>query len=385
MTPPSSQGNPTTMPIKICHVIPTLVQGGAEKQMALLVSHLNRQQFSPHVLVLTADGPLHDSLRATGVPVEIIGKRWKFDPGAWMRLRRKLRSIAPDIVHTWLFAGNAYGRTAARSAGVPVVVAGERCVDPWKRWWHYAIDRRLARSTARIVTNTSAVVDFYARHGLPQDKFSVIPNAVEIPETERLERAECWKRLGIPPRGKLVLAVGRLWQQKGYKDLIWAADMLRSAYSDMWFVIVGEGPDLATLQRFRDSISAADSVRFVGHREDALALISTCDVLWNGSLYEGQSNTILEAMALGKPVIASDIPGNRDLVIHEHTGYLYPLGDIQTLCRYTLKLLESPESADRLGQAAQQRVRTEFSVQRMVASHEHLYWELVAPQHRGGR
>ncbi|RMF43093.1 MAG: glycosyltransferase [Planctomycetota bacterium] len=368
--------------MKICHIIPTLVQGGAEKQMVLLASHLNRQRFDPHVVVLTADGPLHNRLGDAGVPVHVIGKSWKFDPRTWRRLRAVLREISPDVVHTWLFAANSYGRTAARAAGVPVIVAGERCVDPWKRWWHFAIDRHLARHTDRIITNTSAVVDFYAQHGIAQEKFSVIPNAVEIPQVEAVGRAEIWRRLGLPPRAKLVLAVGRLWKQKGYKDLIWAADMLHSAFPDMWFVIAGAGPDLAVLQRFRDSIAAHDSVRFVGHRGDALTLLASCDALWNGSLYEGQSNTILEAMALGKPVLASDIPGNRDLVKHEETGFLYRLGDIQKLCSYTLRLLESPDLAQRMGEAAQARVRAEFSLPRMVAAHEALYADLVAARSR---
>ncbi len=121
-------------------------------------------------------------------------------------------------------------------------------------------------------------------------------------------------------------AVGRLWKQKGYRDLVWAAELLRLAYEDVWFVVIGDGPERKYLQTMRDKYGAQDAVRFVGHRGDASELLSAFDILWNGSLYEGQSNTILEAMSRGVPVIASDIPGNRDLVVPHQTGYLYALG-----------------------------------------------------------
>ncbi len=117
--------------------------------------------------------------------------------------------------------------------------------------------------------------------------------------------------------GRSPLATERL------QDLIWAGgEMMHVADADTWYVIVGDGPDLQRLQQFRDDTRADNSVRFVGHRTDAVELLSAADVLWNGSLYEGQSNTILEAMALGIPVVASDIPGNRDLIEHEKSGFL---------------------------------------------------------------
>ncbi|GIX00170.1 MAG: glycosyl transferase family 1 [Pirellulaceae bacterium] len=365
------------MKIRVAHVIPTLVQGGAEKQMALLVSHLDRARFDPHVVVLTADGPLRDQLVDAQVPVHFIAKKGKLDPAAAVRLRATLKKLAPDIVHTWLFAANSYGRVAAWAAGVPIVIAGERSVDPWKRWWHHAIDRLLLPITDRLVTNTQAVVEFYRRHGIPAERFQVIPNAVEPAPGTSWTKQQVWERLGLPPRKKLILSIGRLWPQKGYRDLIWAADMLHNAYSDLWYVIVGSGPEFARLQKYRDDIGAADSVRFAGHQRDAREWISACDVLWNGSRFEGQSNTILEAMAAGKAVIASDIPGNRDLVQHEQTGYLYPLGNVQALCQMTLKLLDNETLAQQLGDMGKQRVEQEFSLANMVVAHERLYEQLL--------
>ena len=372
------------MPLKVVQIVPTLDQGGAEKQLCLLSAHLDRSQFETHVVVLTHSGPREQTLRAHGVPVHSIGKRGKFDPIACRRLEAKLVELQPDIVHTWLFAANSYGRAAALAARVPVIVAGERCVDPWKSWWQLAIDRHLLKSTSAVVTNTTAVTQFYAQRGVPTERFVVIPNAVEPPTQTPLTRDEAFARLGIPPRDKLVMAIGRLWPQKGYRDLIWSGELLHVAYPQVWFVIVGDGPERARLMHYRDKVRGDDSVRFAGQRVDAAQLLSAADVLWNGSLYEGQSNTILEAMSLGVPVVASDIPGNRDLVQHGKTGYLYKLGDVATLTRKTNYLLNNPSVGQTLGEAASARTRDEFSVKLMIERHAELY-QCLAQQAGVGR
>ncbi|QDV24707.1 glycosyltransferase [Aureliella helgolandensis] len=364
------------MRIKLCLIIPTLVQGGAEKQLTLLAQHLNPERFEVHVIVLTHSGPYEEVLRAAGIELHFIGKRGKFDPFAYRRLRRLLSDLKPHVVHTWLFAANSYGRMAAKSAGVPVCIAGERCVDPWKQGWQFAIDRRLMRHTDAIVTNTSAVTDFYRQHGIDSEKFTVIPNAVETPEVQRLSRRELCEMFNLPPRDRIVMAIGRLWKQKGYRDLIWAGQMVQVAYQDVWLLIVGDGPQRSQLQEYRDHVGAESGVRFLGHRSDATQLLASCDLLWNGSLYEGQSNTILEAMALGIPVAATDIPGTRDLVESGQTGLLYQLGDVNTLCRWTNAMLRDDTGRAKMGAAAVARVEEHFSLHQMIARHEELYLSL---------
>ncbi|MFO1063292.1 MAG: glycosyltransferase [Pirellulales bacterium] len=185
--------------IKVCHVIPTLDQGGAEKQLCLLAGGMDSERFETHVVVLTHSGLREAELRARGIPVHAINKRGKFDFSALSRLTKLLRDLQPQIVHTWLFAANCYGRYAAVKARVPVIIAGERCVDPWKSWWHGALDRYFLKHTRTIVTNTTAVVDFYARRGIGADRFTVIANGVELPKQNRLSRAEVFARLKIDP------------------------------------------------------------------------------------------------------------------------------------------------------------------------------------------
>jgi glycosyltransferase involved in cell wall biosynthesis len=367
------------VPIRLLLVIPTLVRGGAEKQLTSLACGLPRDQFDVHVAVLTHTGPLEEQLRAANIPVTLIGKRWKVDPGAYWRLRRYIKDLAPDIVHTWLFAANAYGRQAAMSAGVRHIVAGERCVDPWKGAVQLAIDRFLARTTERIVTNSSGVQDFYVSRGLPADKFAIIPNGIApFDPCPTISRESLLAELHLPADARLIGAIGRLWPQKRVKDLIWAMDLLKSARDDAHLLIVGDGPQRWQLERYRDQNLIADRVHFLGERNDVPGLVQHLDCLWLASEYEGQSNAIMEAMSAGVCVIATDIPGNRDLVVPSETGYLVPVGDRAAFTRHTHQLLDDPELARRLGEAGRRRMLAEFSIQRMIERHVALYRELAS-------
>lgn len=359
-------------------IIPTLVRGGAEKQLVLLATGLPRDEFDVHVAVLTHSGPLEVTLREANIPVTVIGKRWKFDPLSYFRLKRHIQSLRPDIVHTWLFAANAYGRQAAFSAGVKHVLAGERCVDPWKSTWQLTIDRALAKRTEKIVTNSSGVKDFYVSRGLPAEKFVIIPNGIAQPATTapQTTREALLVELSLPPNARLIGAVGRLWPQKRIKDLIWAADLLKSTRDDTHLLIIGDGPQRSRLERYRDQSEIVDRVHFLGEREDVPRLLPHFDALWLASEYEGQSNAILEAMAAAVPVVATDIPGNRDLVIDGVTGYLVPVGDRFEFTRRTHWLLDDKSLRERLGNAARDRIQHEFTVEQMVQRHAALYRQL---------
>lgn len=363
---------------RILHIIPSLDRAGAEKQMALLAAGLPRDEFDVHVCALTRGGPIEEDLARAGVPCTVIGKRWRLDPRAWWLLRRHVARLRPDLVQTWLFAGNAYGRAAARACGVPRVVASERCVDPWKTDAQLLVDRFLVRWTSRIVANSPGVRDFYTQHGLPAERIDVIPNAVPPAPGSTITREQLFEQLNLPRRAWIVGLVGRLWRQKRVKDAIWATDLLKVIRDDVHLLILGDGPHRARLEKFRDQVRIRDKVHFLGHRNDVADLLPHFDALLSTSGYEGQSNAILEAMAAGVPVVASDIPGTRDLVVHGETGYLVPVGDRAGFARYVNRLLDDRGLARTLGNAARCRAAEEFSVQRMIARYADLYRTLLA-------
>ncbi|WP_146391932.1 glycosyltransferase family 4 protein [Allorhodopirellula solitaria] len=367
--------------LKIALVIPTMDRGGAEKQVVLLATGLARRGHDVRVALLTRDGPRSEPLRQAGVEVELIGKRFKGDLTALVRLRNWFDRWRPDVVHTWLFAANSFGRVAAYRAGVPVVIASERCVDPWKSEWQFWIDRRLQGWTDAITTNSDGVRDFYADHGISPDRFVVIPNGVEPGAAKTaslpLSRDAVLRRLEVGEDRKLILAVGRLWPQKRIRDLIWAGELVGTLRQDTTLVIVGDGPQRDEMLRHRDAVSRLDHVRFAGNRDDVSELLPHADAFWIASEYEGQSNAVIEAMQAGVPVVASDIPGNRDLVRDGETGYLFELGNAAQLVERTQEILEDPELASQLGSAARSRIASEFTIDAMVDAHVELYQRLL--------
>lgn len=364
---------------RILHIIPSLDRAGAEKQLALLAAGLPRARFEVHVCALTRGGPIEGDLAAAGVPVTVIGKRFRIDPLAYWRLRRHIAQLRPDLVQTWLFAGNAYGRAAALACGVPRIVASERCVDPWKSALQLAIDRRLARRTDRLVANSPAVRDFYVERGVSAAQIVVIPNGVPPAAPPRLTREAILAQLGLPSHVRLVAFIGRFWRQKRIKDAIWAIDLLKVVRDDVHLLVFGDGPLRRRMERFRRQARIVDKVHFLGQRNDVGDWLPHCDLLLSTSGYEGQSNAVLEAMAAGLSVVATDIPGTRDLVVPGETGLLAPVGGRGELARGLQRLLNDRPLAAQFGAAGRRRVETEFSVERMVGAYAELYDRLLGP------
>lgn len=362
-------------------MIPTLDRGGAEKQLALLACGLRKSEFEVHVCTLTREGPLAQALLDAGVPIHSIRKRGKLDPFALSRLTSLMRRLKPDLVHTWIFAANAYGRAAAIRAKVRVIVGGERCVDPWKNAIELAIDRYLAKRSRCIVTNSSGVRDFYARQGVVAEKFEIIPNGVAAANPKMSaarSRANWADELDIPASAKWVGAIGRLWPQKRIKDVIWAMDIIKVTRDDVYLLIVGDGPERKKLERYVWQTQMEDRVRVLGERRDVPALLPHLSVSVLASGYEGQSNTIMESMAAGLPIVASDIPGNRDLVVEGETGYFFPVGDRGEFSRCLHRVLSDDALAKRLGEQGAKRMREEFSIEQMISRHADLYRKLLA-------
>lgn len=358
-------------------LIPTLDQSGAEKQFALLAAKLPRERFDVHAIALTRGGPYAQQIEAAGIPVTLIGKSAKFDPLAYFRLRKLLRTLQPQLLHTWLFAANTYGRMAASAVPGMRVVVSERCVDSWKQRWQLQVDRWLLPRTTRLVGNSQSVVDFYREQGATAEQLVCIPNGIDPQPLPRIDRPAMLQQLGFPADAFVAMYIGRLAKQKRVQDLIWAVETLRQMRPTLRLVIVGDGPERQALESFACSVRCAEQIRFVGHQPDPARWLALGDVSYLASSFEGMSNSLMEAMAAGKPVIATDIPPNRELIEPEVTGCLVKTGDTVGFMQYTRKIMDEPEFAARIGTAARERIEHEFSVARMVERYAALYDSLV--------
>jgi glycosyltransferase involved in cell wall biosynthesis len=363
--------------LNVLQLIPTLDRSGAEKQMVLLAAGLPRDRFHVEVAALTRLGPLEADLKAAGIPVTLIGKRLKVDPFAILKLTRFIKQHRFDIVQTWIYAANVYGRVAAHQAKTPIVITAEMAVDLWKSPTHLRIDRFLANWTDRIVGNSQAVVDFYADSGIAWERLSCIYSGIADEEPPDIDAGEVRASLNIPRDAPLVIFVGRLAPQKGVDDLIAAFDLLQHVRPDYRLLIVGDGPLRADLEETSHTFELDNRVKFLGHRNDVPRLLAASDLLVLPSYYEGLPNVVLEAMRYRKPVVATAAPGTTEVVIEGETGLLVPMHKPSALAQSIRVVLDDQELATRLGQAGRARVETSFPIQLMIDRFASLYEELA--------
>jgi glycosyltransferase involved in cell wall biosynthesis len=327
------------------------------------------------VIALDRGGPYEDALRAAGVPVETIGKKFKGDPGALWRLKRRFVDLKPDLVQTWLFSANAYGRVAARWAKVPKVVASERCVDSWKSRLQLAVDRRLASWTDAFVVNAEAVKRFYVCQGIAAERIRVIHNAV--PDVPAHDRAAARKLLGASDGDFVFGFIGRLWPQKRVADLLQAAEIVKAAGWPIRVAVVGDGPERERLETFAVNLRMKGYTRFFGRRNDAAALLAGFDALVLPSDFEGMPNVVLEAMQAGVPVVATRIPGTDEVVADRETGLLIPPKSPIALAEAMQQMLADRALGPKLAAAAKIRVAQRFSMAKMLAAYATFYEELL--------
>ncbi len=372
--------------LKVLQLIPTLDRSGAEKQLVMLAAGLPRDRYAVEVAALTRLGPLATDLRAAGVPVHLVGKRFKADPLALARLTALIRRGKYDVVQTWLFAANAYGRVAARRAGVPVIVATEMAVDLWKGRAERAIDRWLGRRGDCVVGNSQAVVDYYREVGVPAEKLVVIRSGIADLPASDWDTVGTRSALGVVPEAPLLLFVGRLAEQKRVDDLLKALDLLQHVRPDLRTWIVGDGPLRSRLEDMAGSFTLRQSgrVSFLGHRDDVPRLVAAADALVLPSRYEGLPNVVLEAMQAGKPVVATAAPGTTEVVVDGQTGLLVPVGDHVALTRALRAVIDDPALARRLGDSGRSRAATEFRADAMVAAFGALYDRLAGERSSAG-
>ena len=345
--------------------------------MVLLAKGLPRDRFRVEVATLTRMGPLEAELQEAGIPVTAIGKRHKVDFLALRELAQFMKSHHFDIVQTWIFAANTYGRVAAHLAKVPVVVVSEMAVDLWKGRSELFFDRKLARWCNRIIGNSQAVYDFYKKIGIPEERLAMIYSGIDPTTPPPVDGAAVRESLGLPADCPLVLFAGRLAEQKRVDDLIKALDLLQHVMPELRTIIAGDGDLRETLENLARSYKLTERVHFLGHRDDVPRLMAASNVVVLPSSYEGLPNLILEAMRHSKPVVATAAPGTTEVVSDGETGLLVPVGAPQQLAKALREILRDPELARRLGEAGHARLETDFRLDTMISQYSDLYESLA--------
>jgi starch synthase (maltosyl-transferring) len=367
--------------IRLALCITDLDVGGAERAMVELALRIDRTRFTPVVYCLASrpadDAPsLVPALEGAGVEVHCLGARraWQLFPTV-RRLGRLLASQRPDLVQTFLFHANLVGRLAARRAGVPRVVSGIRVAEP--RRWHAWAERLTAGRVDRYVCVSRAVADFAARRmKLDPDKLRVIPNGIDVRPYEEARPAGP-DSLGLPPGRRLVTCVGRLDLQKGVDLLVESAGRWLARVPDCDLLLVGRGPLESRLRERCRAVGIAGRVVFPGWRADVPAVLAASRLAVLPSRWEGMPNILLEAMAAGLPVVATDVAGVREVLGPLADAQVVPPEAPEALTQRIVRLLTDPDHAAKLGQKNRERVRNEFPIGRTVRAYEDLWHSLV--------
>lgn len=367
-------------PNRILYVIATLDPHGAERQMVTLARRLDRERFEPMVCALTRGGPLEQDLDQAGIETVILGKSRKLDLSVVWRLKRLIREREIDLVHTWLFTGNAYGRAAAWLAGGCKIVASERSVDRWRNVIHRSVDRFLARRTGCILANAQAVRQFLIyRERIAAEKIEVVPNGIDITRFEGVKPAPIRAELGLSEDAPLIGCVARLAEQKGLEYLVLAAREVVERIPQAAFVIAGSGPEEEEIRDLIVELDMEGKVHLLGHRDDAPAVMAALDVFVLPSLWEGLPNVMLEAMAAGLPTVATAVDGALELILENKNGILVPPGDARSLANVIAQLVENPDLGYRLAANGQQRVQG-YTIERMVERTQAVYERLLSSE-----
>jgi glycosyltransferase involved in cell wall biosynthesis len=363
----------TEKPLRLLLVVDSLEVGGAERHVVDLAAALRRKGHEVEVACSVAGG-LAERLQEAGVPFRPLTDRLvkrRVSPAYARGVRRLIRVKTFDLVHAHIYASAVAAAIATRKTG-PQLVITEHTEASWQTWWTRRVSRWAhGRASHTIAVSTPIRRRLIEKDRVPPDRVSLIPNAVvpapDDPPDLSGVLPDGW------PEGPLVGVVARLQPEKGVATFLEAAARVSRFSPETRFLVAGDGPLCEELQGLAERLGMEDRVLFLGYRSDARALMGLLDVLVVPSMTEGSPLIVLEAMAAGVPVVASDVGGVPDQARHGEEGLLVPPGDPEALAGAMGELLRDPKRARRLGAAGRRRTENGFSHETLVRRIEGVY------------
>jgi L-malate glycosyltransferase len=369
--------------IRIAYCLGGMDIGGTELNAVRTAERLDHDRFDVTVVSLAKKGPLLERYARAGIPVDLFPITSLYDRTALregMRLYRFLVTNRIEILHCHDMYSNVFAAPWARLARVPLVIAS-------RRWIHPVSDRRLElanriayRLVHRVLGNSRAVAQLLRDgDGVAERRILWVPNFVEERAFESptpSARSFFRKELGIPAHAEVVGCIARLVDVKDHATLLRAIGQLAARRPALHVVLVGDGPFRSGLERLAAELDISGRTHFAGARSHLPNLHHFFDVSVLASLTEGFPNSLVEAMAAGRPVVATNVGGNPDAV-RESTGMLVPASDPGAFARALERLLADEDLQRRMGAAALRIARTEYHVDAVIPHLEAMYVRLL--------
>jgi len=372
---------------RILHVIDHLGSGGAQETVCQLVKYSQAERFQPEVLTLHGFGHYWDVLRSWGVPVRTLvpqGFARAAIPFIFLRLVFLLARNRYDIVHTHLIGANVLAAPLAALYRVPVRFTHDQTHDDVRGYSfiHRWLDTLANRLNHRVIAVSSSICTFLCRQErIPADKISVIYNSVDLvrfsPRNDPRAREEARQKWHVPAEALIVGGVGRLHYQKNFPLFLEVASEVCARLPQALFVIAGEGPEQAALEEMSRKLGLAARLRFLGFVKEMPELYQALDLLVLTSHFEGTPLTVLEAMAMGVPVVAARVDGVEEVIEDGADGILVPPGNKDLFVTEICRVLQDQSLRQRLSRAGREKARRRFSAEAMVRQVESLYLQYL--------
>jgi len=376
MTPDIAVARPGPRRIRLLTFTTLFYIGGTERHLMHLTNGLDHTRFALEFGCLKRAGEFLPAIEARGIPVVEypVTRLYGFHALAeQFRFYRALRAHGIEIVHTYNFHPNLFALVVARLARTPVVIASIRDTGMHLTRLQRFAQRIACRFAHHILVNADAVKQALVADGYAASGITVIRNGLDVAAfVPSAPDPELRRELGIPADAPIVAMLARLDRQKGAEDFLDAAARVVAVVTDARFLIIGgnaftaESHYRAELEARAARLGIADRVVFTGFRLDVPRLLAQVSVSVLPSLSEGLSNTLLESMAAGVPVVATRVGGNPEVVQDGATGWLVAPKDPHDLARAILSILQSPDIAQSFSRRARARVEEHFSLERMV-------------------
>lgn len=391
----SSVQEDTRQRVNVTYVVGSLRDAGAERRTLELLKNLDRDRFAPSLVLMEGSGVERaqewtKQIFVMGVPEGGNSHWWKRGPALAMavgRTRAHLVRWQSHVVHAMLPGPSIIGGLAARLAGVPVSIGSRPCLTSLYRSQRGVLARvdtmALRFADLNLANSLAASHEMMTLGGCPPEKCHTIHNGVDTrrfhPRLSRSWRAD----MGWSEQQVVFGLVANFHPYKRHADFVRAASLIGQRHPESRFVMVGAdcGTRSEVLRQVRD-LGLSDRIHIVESDPYPEKILAALDICVCTSQSEGFSNVILEAMACGKPVIATNVGGNPEAVLDRVTGLLVPWGLPETLAAAGEELARNPEQRRTMGMKGRQRVEREFSLERMMHQHQDLYLQLLAQRRK---
>ena len=360
--------------IKIVHLVTSLEVGGAQHNMLLGLPRLDPEKYE-HILVSIMDRmQMESQFRQLGIQVHSLGLSKKTDLAVALRLRSLLKTLQPDILHTYLIHGNVLGRIVGRLVGGPVIIGSELTIGQAGAIGSLATKLTNPLTNAVEVNSETGAKAVEKDLGVRKDKIEVIPPGLDLDSFTGTEnRSKVRQEIGVSDNDHLVLFVGRLRPVKGPEYGIRAFAKALGETPNLHMALAGEGELREHLEALVGELGIQSNTTFLGARKDLPDVLSAADSILMPSLTEGFPRVANEAMAASKPVIATRVGGVSEAIIHDETGLLVESKNIVEMADAIVRLSSDTGLQQRLGTTARKHAEEHYSVASYVARLDELY------------